>query len=178
MTGLVFVERCWSSGVARVTDKLEVNEIDESKFGKRKYNVGRLVEGQGFRWRVSGESSVSWFLLSNETAKSCLPKDRILPGTTIISDCWKAYSCLEQEGYLYGRRRKLTRLRLCHTTLTAHLHRLRLSHTARGGGDYRTLLTTVSALPLSPCCTPLSTPGPERYHLPTLLAAASVHPSR
>ena len=26
-------------------------------------------------------------------------KDRILPGTTIISDCWKAYNCLEQEGY-------------------------------------------------------------------------------
>ena len=26
-------------------------------------------------------------------------KDRILPGTTIISDCWKAYDCLESEGF-------------------------------------------------------------------------------
>ena len=26
-------------------------------------------------------------------------KDRILPGTTIISNCWKAYSCLEEDGY-------------------------------------------------------------------------------
>ena len=26
-------------------------------------------------------------------------KDRILPGTTVISDCWKAYDCLQHEGY-------------------------------------------------------------------------------
>ena len=26
-------------------------------------------------------------------------KDRILPGSIIISDCWKAYSCLEEEGF-------------------------------------------------------------------------------
>ena len=26
-------------------------------------------------------------------------KDRILPGTTIISDCWKSYSALESEGF-------------------------------------------------------------------------------
>jgi hypothetical protein len=25
----------------------------------------------------------------------------ILPGTTIISDCWKAYNCLEREGYVH-----------------------------------------------------------------------------
>ena len=28
-------------------------------------------------------------------------KERIEPGTTIISDCWKAYDCLEQEGYVH-----------------------------------------------------------------------------
>ena len=25
-------------------------------------------------------------------------KEKILPGTTVISDCWKAYDCLEAEG--------------------------------------------------------------------------------
>ena len=26
-------------------------------------------------------------------------KDRVKPGSTIISDCWRAYDCLESEGY-------------------------------------------------------------------------------
>lgn len=30
-------------------------------------------------------------------------KTRILPGTTIISDCWKAYNCLQDEGYTHLR---------------------------------------------------------------------------
>jgi len=25
----------------------------------------------------------------------------ILPGTTIISDCWRSYDCLEDEGYVH-----------------------------------------------------------------------------
>ncbi|CAC5376494.1 unnamed protein product [Mytilus coruscus] len=45
-------------------------EIDESKFGKRKYHKGRQEEGQ-------------W----------------VFGGTTIISDCWKAYDCLVSEGF-------------------------------------------------------------------------------
>jgi hypothetical protein len=28
-------------------------------------------------------------------------KHFIAPGTTIISDCWKAYDCLESEGFIY-----------------------------------------------------------------------------
>ena len=27
----------------------------------------------------------------------------ILPGTTIISDCWKAYECLEEAGFVHQR---------------------------------------------------------------------------
>lgn len=28
-----------------------------------------------------------------------LIKEKIAPGTTIISDCWRAYDCLSKEGY-------------------------------------------------------------------------------
>ena len=31
-------------------------EIDESKFGKRKYNVGRLIEGQWVFWGICCET--------------------------------------------------------------------------------------------------------------------------
>lgn len=77
-------------------------EIDESKFGRRKYNRGHRVEGQwvfgGFE-RGSGEI----FMVPVETRdrKTLLPiiEAWILPGTTIHSDFWRAYDCLNDEGY-------------------------------------------------------------------------------
>ena len=77
-------------------------EIDEAKIGKRKFEKGRLITGQ---WIFGG--------FERETKKffiECVP-DRsvstlltviqkwIKPGTTIISDCWKAYNCLGNKGY-------------------------------------------------------------------------------
>ncbi|GFS94044.1 putative transposase-like protein [Trichonephila clavipes] len=56
-------------------------EIDESKFGKRKYNRGHLVEGQ-------------WVLVEWKEVQ-----EWIKPGTTIYSDCWKSYATLGQVGY-------------------------------------------------------------------------------
>ena len=37
----------------------------------------------------------------NRTKKTLLPiiKQFILPGTTIISDCWKSYECLDKNGF-------------------------------------------------------------------------------
>lgn len=77
-------------------------EIDESKFGKRKYNVGRVIEGQ---WVFGGicRESKDFFMVPVKrcTAETLLPiiTARIANGTKIISDCWKAYDCLEQQGY-------------------------------------------------------------------------------
>ena len=77
-------------------------EIDESKFGKRKYNVGRLIEGQ---WVFGGicRETREFFMVSVADRISATLLDVIHQyienGSTIVSDCWKAYDCLESEGY-------------------------------------------------------------------------------
>lgn len=80
----------------------KIVEIDESKFGKRKYNVGRVIEGQWVFGGVCRESRECFMVPVDQRDSATLLaiiKERIAPQTTIISDCWKAYSCLEHEGY-------------------------------------------------------------------------------
>ena len=79
-------------------------EIDESKFRKRKYNRGRIIEGQWVLGAICHETK-DMFLV---TVPSCdketlipIIKDRIKPGTTILSDCWKSYDCLEKKKISY-----------------------------------------------------------------------------
>ena len=79
------------------SDKLggkgKVVQIDESKFGKRKYHRGHHVEGQ---WVFGGieEDSRKCFLVAVEKRdeQTLLPiiQKWIEPGTIIVSDCWKA----------------------------------------------------------------------------------------
>lgn len=80
----------------------KIVEIDESKFGKRKYNVGRILEGQWVFGGVCRETR-KCFVVPVEKRDSdtllAVIKDKIEPGTIIISDCWKAYNCLQSEGY-------------------------------------------------------------------------------
>ncbi|KAF8778940.1 putative transposase-like protein like [Argiope bruennichi] len=80
----------------------KIVEVDESKFGKRKYNRGHRVEGQ---WVFGGveRGSGRTFLVAvhdrkAETLVSCI-KQWIEPGTIIYSDYWKAYDSLGEEGY-------------------------------------------------------------------------------
>ena len=80
----------------------KIVEIDESKFGKRKYHRGKHVEGQ---WVFGGveRGSKRCFLsiVANRSSATLIPliKEHIAPGTTIISDCWKSYQCLSEEGF-------------------------------------------------------------------------------
>ncbi|KAK3881172.1 hypothetical protein Pcinc_014377 [Petrolisthes cinctipes] len=76
--------------------------IDENKFRRRKYNATRLVEDQ---WVFGGicQETRAVFLVpvekcDQETLLNVI-RERVEPGTTIISDCWRAYNCLEEEGY-------------------------------------------------------------------------------
>lgn len=79
-------------------------EIDESKFGKRKYNRGKHVEGQwvfGAYDRSTGRCLM--VPVESRNSETLLPiiEQWILPGTTIISDCWKVYQCLGSRGYVH-----------------------------------------------------------------------------
>uniref|UniRef100_A0A2S2QAX3 ISXO2-like transposase domain-containing protein n=1 Tax=Sipha flava TaxID=143950 RepID=A0A2S2QAX3_9HEMI len=80
----------------------EVVEIDESEFGRRKYHRGHRVEGQ---W-VFGDyerGSEDCFLIPVEDRSAealvRIIEEWITPGTTIISNCWKAYSRLNEKVY-------------------------------------------------------------------------------
>lgn len=77
-------------------------EIDEAKVGKRKYNRGRIIKGNWIFGAIERDSKKTFIIpVQNRSKETLLPiiKDHILPGTTIISDCWKAYECLETEGF-------------------------------------------------------------------------------
>ena len=83
-----------------------VVEIDESKFGKRKYNRGHRVEGV---WVFGGvelthERRVFAVAVPDRTRETLLPiiKAHIAPGSIIRSDFWKAYDIIPFEpGYDY-----------------------------------------------------------------------------
>lgn len=77
-------------------------EIDESKFGKRKYNKGHRVEGQWvFGGYERGSGEIFMVPVEKRDRSTLLPiiERWILPGTTVHSDFWKAYDCLDSEGY-------------------------------------------------------------------------------
>ena len=78
-------------------------EINESKFGKRKYYRGHRVKGQ---WIFGGhetkdESKVFMFPVKKRNAATLLPiiEKWIKKGSIIHSNCWKAYSKLNEMGY-------------------------------------------------------------------------------
>ena len=77
-------------------------EIDESKFGKRKYHKGRRVDGCWVFGGIERESKKCFFtIVEKRNAETLVPliKKYIKPKTNIISDCWAAYAGLEQQGY-------------------------------------------------------------------------------
>lgn len=82
-----------------------LTQIDESKFGKRKFNRGRMVEGQ---WVFGGRedldrTKIFMEIVQKRDTATLLPiiKKWIKPGSIIQSDFWKAYDCLDKEGYIH-----------------------------------------------------------------------------
>ncbi|KAG5679537.1 hypothetical protein PVAND_009097 [Polypedilum vanderplanki] len=77
-------------------------EIDESKFGRRKYNRGKRVEGQwifGLLERETGD--IILVPVEKRDRDTLIPiiQKYVLPGSTIISDFWKSYDTLNDLGY-------------------------------------------------------------------------------
>jgi transposase-like protein len=82
----------------------KIVEIDESKFGKRKYHRGKRVEGVWIFGGIERETKRCFFeVVSDRSAATLIPiiQKYVEPDTTIHSDCWKAYSSLEKEGYIH-----------------------------------------------------------------------------
>jgi len=83
-----------------------VVEIDEAKIGHRKYNRGRWIDGI---WVFGGfeRGTERTFLVPVPTRDSAtllgIIQNWIRPGTTIMSDCWRAYDCLSNEGFVHQR---------------------------------------------------------------------------
>jgi transposase-like protein len=79
-------------------------EIDESKFGRRKYHRGHPVKGQWVFGGVERESGETFLVpVKDRTAETLMAviRDWIEPGTTVISDGWKAYHDLASQGYTH-----------------------------------------------------------------------------
>jgi hypothetical protein len=82
----------------------KVMKIIESKFGKRKYHQGHYVKGQWVFCGVKRDTGRTFpDAVHDRSAKTLigLIKQWILLGTTIISDCWAAYSSPCEEGYTH-----------------------------------------------------------------------------
>ena len=76
-------------------------EIDESKFGKMKYHKGCCIEGQWVFGGICRETKACFLVpVEHRDKETLLPiiRTQILPGTRVMSDMWKAYNCLQDEG--------------------------------------------------------------------------------
>lgn len=83
-----------------------VVQIDESKFGKRKYNRGRRVDGHwvlGMVDDVTNELRLEVCPNNERSAEVLIPliKKHVKPGTIIHTDYWRAYDSLPAHGYIH-----------------------------------------------------------------------------
>ena len=79
-------------------------EIDESKFGKRKYHRGRNVEGHWVFGGIERGSRESFMVAVPDRSKNTLMPiitQYIRPGTTVISDEWRSYNDIGISGYTH-----------------------------------------------------------------------------
>lgn len=80
-------------------------EIDETVITKRKYERGKMIAEQQWYFggieRGSGRRFLEAVDLRNAETLLAVLRKYVMPGTTIISDCWRAYGGIEKmpEGY-------------------------------------------------------------------------------
>ena len=99
-TMLVYLEGC----SVKIGGPNKTVEIDESKFGRRKYHKGHPVKGQWVFGGVERESGETFLVpVKDRTADTLMAiiRDWIEPGTKVISDCWGAYRDLGTQGYIH-----------------------------------------------------------------------------
>ena len=75
----------------------KVEEIDESKFDRRKNHKGRIIEGKWVFGSVQVDDKTNCFFEPVEDRSSKTLMEIILrnvqPGTKIVTDCWRGCMC-------------------------------------------------------------------------------------
>lgn len=106
ITDLRMMLRAWlSERKEKIGGPGKTVEIDESAFGKRKYNRGRKMKT---RWVVGGvdrETKKCFFVVVNNRDANTLHnviREHVLPGTHIITDCWKGYCGVDRIYYTHS----------------------------------------------------------------------------
>ena len=102
--GLI-LEKALLKGAPMIGGVGHIVEIDESLFGKRKYNRGHRVHGVwifGGIDRTTGEMFALPVEKRNAAALTLIIKHFIKPGTTIHSDMWAAYRKLADAGFVHA----------------------------------------------------------------------------
>lgn len=93
-----------SKNDAPIGGRGHIVQIDESKIGHQKYHKGRIITGQ---WVFGGIDTTTneCFIEPVESRNAEVLTEvitrRIAPGSIIVSDCWRAYTCLENKGWKY-----------------------------------------------------------------------------
>lgn len=93
-----------SSDLGKLGGPGKTVQIDESKFGKRKYHRGHAVDGAWvFGMFEEGSGRVAMVVVPDHGRDTLLEviKEWITDGTTIVSDYWKAYDCLSSKGFMH-----------------------------------------------------------------------------
>ncbi|XP_046142308.1 uncharacterized protein LOC123987938 isoform X2 [Osmia bicornis bicornis] len=81
-----------------------VVQIDEAKFGKRKYNRGRVVEGHWVLGIVDTETNdCRMIVVANREAQTLISiiKEHVAMGSEIHTDSFKSYAGLAAEGFVH-----------------------------------------------------------------------------
>ena len=83
-----------------------VVEVDEAKFGKRKFNTGRIVDGSWVCGGIERGTNLCFLAvcpdnIRNQPTLLRLIQRYVAPGTTIITDKWKGYINLGNHGYVH-----------------------------------------------------------------------------
>lgn len=89
----------------KIGGKNVVVEIDESKFGKRKYNKGHKVDGVWVVGMVERSERRKLSLIPVEkrdrTTLNNLIKSYVKEGSIIYTDCWRGYDDIKHLGYIH-----------------------------------------------------------------------------
>ena len=104
----MFCREAMMDYVARSSEKLggpgKIVEIDESCFGRRKYNRGTLRNTTWVFGGVERQSGRTFLVPVPDRSADTLTNiihTWIEPQTTVISDCWAGYRLLSDEGYTH-----------------------------------------------------------------------------